>query len=600
MATNDDFPELDAPVDGDTPDGVPDILVGPVQRFRGAGGEATVFLELSAACEVELRAGGDDPVTTRARTWELRGHHYVLLMVSGLPDDRAVPYEVWLGDTLVWPDPARDHPPSVFAPPADHRLRLSFGSCRELGPYDEDGLDQWGADALVGLSRRLQSSDHGDFPHLLLHLGDQVYADEPSPDIADRLRELHRDIHDDAREEIRNFEEYTWLYHTTWMHPDVRWLLSTVPNAMILDDHDLRDDWNTSASWRRDVQTQPWWRDRVIGGLASYWVYQHIGNLSPAELHDDPVFAAVTTQPPDEAWDTLEQYAWRADTEPDSARWSFARDLGPARLLVVDSRCSRVLDPPEQRALVDDVEWAWLRERALAATDTRHVLIATTLPVFLPYGVHHLETWNEAVSTGAWGRACAWAGEHIRQAVDLEHWPAYHRSFVAMVDLLGDLVRRPDPPASILMMSGDVHFSYTARVELLDAPMDRTAVHQLVQSPMRNALPKVMVGAFWTFQTWLSAQVLRPLPRLAGVGDPAAHWRFDGPLEFENGVMTVHLDDDRADVVVSRARVDDDGREYLIDTATKKLTTPLPPARPRWAALRRAARAVARKVRRGA
>lgn len=298
MATNDDFPELDAPVDGDTPDGVPDILVGPVQRFRGAGGEATVFLELSAACEVELRVGGDDAVTTRARTWELRGHHYVLLMVSGLPDDRAVPYEVWLGDTLVWPDPARDHPPSVFAPPADHRLRLSFGSCRELGPYDEDGLDQWGADALVGLSRRLQSSDHGDFPHLLLHLGDQVYADEPSPDIADRLRELHRDIHDDAREEIRNFEEYTWLYHTTWMHPDVRWLLSTVPNAMILDDHDLRDDWNTSASWRRDVQTQPWWRDRVIGGLASYWVYQHIGNLSPAELHDDPVFAAVTTQPP--------------------------------------------------------------------------------------------------------------------------------------------------------------------------------------------------------------------------------------------------------------------------------------------------------------
>lgn len=600
MATQDDFPELDAPVDGDMPDGAPDVLVGPVQRYRGSG-EATVFLELSAPCDVEVRAGdGDEPAVTRAHTWELRGHHYVLLVVRGLPDDRAVPYEVWLGGTRVWPDPARDHPPSVFMQVPDHRLRLSFGSCRELGPYDQDGLDKWGADALVGLSRRLQTTGPDEFPHLLLHLGDQVYADEPSPDIAERLRELHRDIDDDAREEIRDFEEYTWLYHTTWMHPEVRWLLSTVPSAMILDDHDLRDDWNTSASWRREVQAQPWWRDRVIGGLASYWVYQHIGNLSPGELAEDEVFAAVTTQAPDEAWNTLERFAWRADTEPDTARWSFARDLGPARLLVVDSRCSRVLDPPERRALVDDVEWAWLRERAFDATDTRHVLIGTTLPVFMPYGVHHLEAWNEAVSTGAWGRACAWVGERIRQAVDLEHWPAYHRSFVAMVELLGELVRRPEPPASVLLMSGDVHFSYTARVELLEAPMDRTAVHQLVQSPMRNALPKVMVGAFWTFQTWLSAQVMRPLPRLAGVGDPPARWRFDGPLEFENGVMTVHIDGDRADVVVSRARVDDGGREYLIDTATKKLTTPLPPHRPRWAALRRAAGAAARRMRRGA
>ena len=60
-------------------------------------------------------------------------------------------------------------------------------------------------------------------------------------------------------DEIQNFEEYTWLYHEAWSAPAVRWLLSTVPSGMMLDDHDLRDDWNTSVSWRRWVTEQPWW-----------------------------------------------------------------------------------------------------------------------------------------------------------------------------------------------------------------------------------------------------------------------------------------------------------------------------------------------------
>ena len=30
-----------------------------------------------------------------------------------------------------------------------------------------------------------------------------------------------------------------------------------------------------------------------MGGLASYWVYQHIGNLSPQQLAADEVYAPV-------------------------------------------------------------------------------------------------------------------------------------------------------------------------------------------------------------------------------------------------------------------------------------------------------------------
>ena len=88
-------------------------------------------------------------------------------------------------------------------------------------------------------------------------LGDQVYADDPSEQIVERLHERHeqqgRDVDNEVDGEILDFEEYTWLYEEAWMEPSVRWLLSTVPTAMLLDDHDLRDDWNTSMSWRRWV-----------------------------------------------------------------------------------------------------------------------------------------------------------------------------------------------------------------------------------------------------------------------------------------------------------------------------------------------------------
>ena len=34
-------------------------------------------------------------------------------------------------------------------------------------------------------------------------------------------------------------------------------------------------------------------------------------------------------------------------------------------------------------------------------------MIASTLPVFLPHGIHHLEAWNEALCDGRWGKAVA-------------------------------------------------------------------------------------------------------------------------------------------------------------------------------------------------
>jgi phosphodiesterase/alkaline phosphatase D-like protein len=140
-----------------------------------------------------------------------------------------------------------------------------------------------GVDALDALAARIRCRPHAEWPDLLLLLGDQVYADEVPPAVAEFIRG-RRDVRQPPGLEVADFEEYAQLYRQAWTEPRLRWLLSTVPTAMIFDDHDLHDDWNTSEAWVRQMRANAWWEERVAAAFMSYWIYQHLGNLSPSEL----------------------------------------------------------------------------------------------------------------------------------------------------------------------------------------------------------------------------------------------------------------------------------------------------------------------------
>ena len=93
----------------------------------------------------------------------------------------------------------------------------------------------------------------------------------------------------------------------------IRWLLSTVSSAMIFDDHDVHDDWNTSEAWLEEIRDTDWWDEHIVAGLMSYWIYQHAGNLSPDEQDDDGLLEKVSEQ--DDAGDLLREFARGADRE---------------------------------------------------------------------------------------------------------------------------------------------------------------------------------------------------------------------------------------------------------------------------------------------
>ncbi|PWJ53280.1 PhoD-like phosphatase [Quadrisphaera granulorum] len=586
----------------------PELVLGPMLRHVDAT-SATVWVETSGPCTVCVEVGAgvlDVPVTASGATWGVHGHHYAILVVHGLPEGSELPYRVLLGSAglssspsgaadapqmrCVWP-PTEDDDAAAFAafPPStlrtarsDGKLRLAFGSCRRSEPLDAAGVAAVGPDALVELAHRTAEAarSEGSFerPDVLLMLGDQLYADEPSEPIKERLERARRDPdvadHPEVAEEICTFEEYTWLYTESWSAPPVRWLLSTMPTCMLLDDHDLRDDWNTSQAWREEMRRKPWFDDRVRGALGSYWVYQHLGNLSPAELDREQLLAAVTAAEDDDARTALlDDYAERADTDPDAARWSYVRDFGRTgthggeggeagggvRLVAVDCRCSRRLDPGN-RAILDDAEWAWVQEQAQPGAPVDHLLLASTLPVLMVPAFSDIEAWNEALVAGRWGRWLRRPAEALRQAIDLEHWPAFGTSLHDLLRLLAGVAGTTRPPSSILMLSGDVHCSYTARAQLDGVVGSPTAVHQLVMSPFRNPLKPALRVANRLADIAPVRALAGLLARTAGVERPPATWEVEEGPWFDNGVMTVVLDGRSARLEVDHVRVDRDGR----------------------------------------
>ena len=531
------------------PDGL--LRLGPLLRHVDDT-SAAVWVETSEPATVAVTRGA---ATASARTFVVHGHHYALVELDGLAPGTSESYTVTVDGVPVWPEPGSPFPAPVIATLEPGRpLHLAFGSCRTSVSHDEQGNRTHGVDALRAWALRVadqvapadpDDTDLApDLPDLVLFLGDQVYADETTSEMREFI-ESRRDIAQPPWTELRDYEEYAHLYRLAWSDPANRWLLSTVPTAMIFDDHDIRDDWNTSLEWRREMEATSWWHGRIVAGLASYWVYQHLGNLSPAAREHDEVYAAVRAHAGDVEHDLgpiLDAFAERVDREPHTYRWSYTREFDTqARLVVVDSRAARRLEP-DARALLDPDEAAWLDDQMRGDVD--HLLIGTSLPFLLARGLHHLEAFSEALAGGAWGERGGRLGEKLRQLVDLEHWGAFQTSFQAVARQAIEVAagERGRAPSTITFLSGDVHHSYVSEARPAGGGRAlRSTLLQAVCSPIRNPLSRNMRFA----TAVLSYGVAGPAGRLASwstrVPDAPLTWTYaEGPW-FDNNLAFLRL-----------------------------------------------------------
>ena len=444
--------------------GPPRLVLGPQLRHVGET-TATVWVETNRACEVEV-------LGRREGTFEVAGHHYAIVCLHelragvraalrGAPRRRASPGPSPGSAVPAEPDPDAS---ARHAPAARLRLLPRLAPAR---PAVRCARTTTRAGAR---STRCWPSCSGCAPGArgmartpLLLLGDQVYADEVSPDA--RARIARRGAGNGGRRPARSadFEEYTWLYHERWGDPAIRWLLSTVPSAMIFDDHDVHDDWNIS---RGLGAADP--REALVGGARPRRL--HVVLDLPASRQPLPRRAARRPS------------CWPRSRRPDGdvrrararLRAPGARRRSPARAGATAATsgaraCSCSTRAPgaswtRTRARCSPTaEWEWVAEQSTGDFD--HLLIATSLPVLLAAGLHHLEAWNEAVCArrlGATGRA-PWASACARRSTSSTGRPSAAASSAwsgccAEVGS-GSAGRRP---ASIVLLSGDVHHAYLA------------------------------------------------------------------------------------------------------------------------------------------
>ncbi len=334
---------------------------------------------------------------TTATVW-VQEQHYALVEISGLEPGSATTYRVHLDGQLAWPRPRSPWPDSrIRTRGSEPPVRVVFCSCRRAKPDDPSSAAAPGADALDGHAARMATLAPQDWPDALLLLGDQVYADEPPPQTR-RWLDSRRDTTVAPGYEVADFTEYVQLYLEGWSDPQLRWLMSTVPTAMLGSD----------------------------------------------------------------------EFSW------------------------------------VERAVSEDAHQAG------------HVLIGSSLPWLLAPAIHDVQSATAA----ACARGSA-LGERIRQALDLEHWAAFRGSFHRLAAVLQRVAAGPDAPATISVLSGDVHHSYAACADVEGAP-----VYQLVSSPVHHSVPwyaTVAVRAAW----WGSlAAAVRSVVRLFGVADPTLSWRL--------------------------------------------------------------------------
>jgi phosphodiesterase/alkaline phosphatase D-like protein len=398
-------------------------------------------------------------------------------------------------------------------------IRVAFASCRTFGGGFFGGKGVYGEDVLPLFGQHLQKTVNdrlSAWPHLLLLLGDQIYADNVDRQVADaRLRAPGRggkvlgsvvapesilDWERDRRPgEIKtlfrqkifgkdvsldiddlqdyagwgsfhclDFEDFAALYMAAWAVPDVAHVLANVPTFMIFDDHEIANDWNLTGSWIKQVKRSAGWVKAITEGLVAYWMYQGWGNPPPPGK-------------PDDRWKILEEAALNGtDALNKLQKWFDGRlALGRAAyyyeiaisppVLVLDTRNDRRFVAPKQRGannvvvhadfddeILSEEQWDWLRSRI----DQKGPLILACSVPLLQFLCADWWLLMGTRSENAFLRDYeeqdqdnADIFEYYRRHIGTDQWTGFPKSFVKLTKELFD--RGP-----FIFLAGDVHYSY--------------------------------------------------------------------------------------------------------------------------------------------
>lgn len=463
------------------------IRIGPLVRATTAT-EATIWAELSHPCTILLHVkpyntSESKAVTVSASTITIGGHHYVAPQITNLQS--ATWYTYYLDI------PENDQHASLpqcfrtLTPDTEQQqsLRLIYGSCRRLSNPSQDTLS-----ALGKWLKAHEEEREIRWPHLLLLIGDQIYADQP----AHKLRAMYSHL----RHGAASFEDFTHFYHYAWTNEEAtRQALATIPTYMIFDDHEITNNWGTWPTWQAEA-IQQGKEQMLVDGLLAYWVYQGWGNLSSQERLHHPLAQMMQTaaQSAQDILEELRNYIRTAMREQSEQRWHYQIPTTPP-IFVTNTRTDRTAIVTSNRKdmlsathIMGKQQMADL-QRWLAEHTTNPAIIVSSVPILLPPVIGLAEyltgirLWSKGIAPLRWiGKQIARIQLRLAHRLNFDHWPIYNDSWTSLLQAL------QDRSSTTFILAGDVHFSYVAEGRKFFSHAPKTRFYQLVSSPIQNEL----------------------------------------------------------------------------------------------------------------
>jgi PhoD-like phosphatase len=364
-------------------------------------------------------------------------------------------------------------------------LLIAYGSCRNLREPGNDALSAFGSWLVEHFAEREK-----DWPRLLLLIGDQIYADEPSEDL---LR-----CHPHLQKGAQTFADFADMYEYAWTCDErVQQVLAALPVYSIFDDHEIINNWNIVPTWRARVLKHGK-EQLLVDGLAAYWVYQGWGNVHQRTATHHPLLQ-IMQRAAESGEDALE--ALRGAILPDihgntQLKWHYEIPTTPP-IFVMDARADRPVDFDSPQPFTEKpsriisqgqmeriVSWLYENHEEL-------VIFVSSVPALLPpligwaEYVMGMRPWYNKVAPLHWlGRQLARIQYKLAIRTSFDHWPVFAETWKELGDALAQ--REQD----VLVLSGDVHFSYAMEAHSTKKRSKGAHLYQLVSTPFENKLDK--------------------------------------------------------------------------------------------------------------
>jgi hypothetical protein len=294
--------------------------------------------------------------------------------------------------------------------------------------------------------------------------------------------------------------------------PAVRRALANIPTYMIFDDHDVTDDWNLDQQWLKETSASPLGTRLITCAMFAYWLFQAWGNdrdtfdskfVAQVQAFCD-LFAQKAGSPTAEDTRAFDTFI-RATVHPSIGfgtppSWSYVIPSAPP-IIVLNTRTSRDLQVRGRGAGLIDKDGQLELRRIIEKAQRQGILDLSVMPLVM---VSATPVWPvQFIDLLQRGQIM---GGSSPQAADLEFW---RNNLRAHTDFLAKLMQQ-FAPSSIVFLSGDVHYGFTAHTALyggadpladIDAKRktgDKLVdIYQLTSSAFKNENSNVALSRHW-------------------------------------------------------------------------------------------------------